>query len=162
MSLMFLKLGDEIKGESTDSDHKEWIEVLSFSWSVNQPVSQASGTGGRTSSGVMFTDLTCMKTVDKSTADIMKFCAKGTHIPRVELEVVQDTGDKNTYLKYEMEDVVLSSVAPSGDSGGGKPVEQLGMSFGKFKQTYTPTDHKGAPGTPMTRGWDLEINKEWQ
>ena len=41
---IFAKIGD-IKGESTDSKHKDEIEVLSFSWGVTNAV-PAGGAGG--------------------------------------------------------------------------------------------------------------------
>ena len=36
----FVNFGD-IKGESTDKDHKDWIEVLSYSSPTTQPASPA-------------------------------------------------------------------------------------------------------------------------
>jgi type VI secretion system secreted protein Hcp len=36
----FLKLGD-IKGESLDANHKDEIELVSFSWGVSNPGSMA-------------------------------------------------------------------------------------------------------------------------
>ena len=42
---MFLKLNG-LDGESMDEDHKDWIEVESFSWGVDNPASFAIGQGG--------------------------------------------------------------------------------------------------------------------
>jgi type VI secretion system secreted protein Hcp len=41
---------DGIKGESQDSSHQGWIEIVQAQWGVTQPVisSSGSGTGGRT------------------------------------------------------------------------------------------------------------------
>jgi type VI secretion system secreted protein Hcp len=44
---MFCKI-DGIDGESTDDAHADWIELLSYSHGVSQPVSGASRSGGRT------------------------------------------------------------------------------------------------------------------
>ena len=41
----FLKI-DGIPGESTDSKHKDWIEVLSYSTGITQPTSGSASTGG--------------------------------------------------------------------------------------------------------------------
>ena len=38
----YLKLGD-IKGESSDSKHKDWIDVESWSWGESRPAGAASG-----------------------------------------------------------------------------------------------------------------------
>ncbi len=48
---MFIKIGD-IKGESADSAHKEEIDVLSWSWGVQQHGSMHHGGGG--GSGLSF------------------------------------------------------------------------------------------------------------
>lgn len=155
-SRMFMKIGDKIKGESTDDKHKDWIEILSFGWGVSQPISAQSGTGGRTGGGCQFSDMSFMKVLDASSADIMQHCAMGEHIPKVTVEVCLDSGKKHTYLMYEMENVIVSSFSPSGSDGGDKPTESVSLNFGKFKQTYTPIKHDGSPGTKVTRGWDLE------
>ena len=42
---IFLKIGD-IKGESTDDKHKDTIDVLAWSWGVNQSGSMHVGGGG--------------------------------------------------------------------------------------------------------------------
>ncbi|MEG1325674.1 MAG: type VI secretion system tube protein Hcp, partial [Janthinobacterium sp.] len=37
---------DGIKGESTDTTHKDWIECKSVQWEVLQPKSATASTGG--------------------------------------------------------------------------------------------------------------------
>ena len=37
---------DGLKGESTDSEHKDWIELLSFSHSISQPASATAASAG--------------------------------------------------------------------------------------------------------------------
>ena len=37
---------DDIKGESQDDLHKDWIEATSVHWSVQQPKSTTASTGG--------------------------------------------------------------------------------------------------------------------
>ena len=155
-SLIYLKLGDAIKGESTDSSHGEWIELIGFGWGVSQPVSAQSGTGGRVAGGCQFSDFSGTKIVDNASADIMKFCASGESIPKVEVEIVESTGDRHTYLKYEMENVIISGLTPTGSGGGDKPIEEVSLNFGVFKQTYTPIGNDGVAGTAVTRGWNLE------
>ncbi|HAF13941.1 MAG TPA: type VI secretion system tube protein Hcp, partial [Blastocatellia bacterium] len=75
----FLKL-DGIKGESTDSKHKEELEIESFSWGATNSgsFSNAPGAGGGTGK-VNFQDVHFTKKADKSSADIMFHCASGKH-----------------------------------------------------------------------------------
>ncbi len=62
----FLKI-EGIKGESTDDKHKDWIEILSYSWGVSQMASaSASTSGGGTSQRADFQDISIVKTLDSS------------------------------------------------------------------------------------------------
>ena len=54
---------DPIKGESTDEDHKDWIEVFSFNHGLSQPMSGASGTGGRSSARADFDPFVITKSI---------------------------------------------------------------------------------------------------
>lgn len=157
---MFLKI-EGLDGESTDEAHDKWIEVLSFSHGVSQPVSGASATGGRTGGRADFMDMGVVKTIDNASPDLNIKCAKGEHIPKVELELCLASGEKHTFMKYTLEDCVITSVAPGGSAGGeSKPLENLTIAYGKIKWEYTPIDHTGSPGSPTDRTWNLETNKQ--
>jgi type VI secretion system secreted protein Hcp len=155
---MFLKI-EGIDGESTDDAHDKWIEVLSYSLGVSQPVSGVSATGGRTGGRADFQDLTITKTIDNSTPDLNIKCASGEHVPKIELELCLATGDKHTFMKYTLEDCIVTSISPGGSTGGEtKPLENVSFAYGKIKWEYTPIDHTGAPGSATDRTWNLEKN----
>lgn len=155
---LFLKI-DGIDGESTDDAHDKWIEVMSYSLGVSQPVSGVSATGGRTGGRADFQDLTITKTIDNSTPDLNIKCASGEHVPKIELELCLATGDKHTFMKYTLEDCIVTSISPGGSTGGEtKPLENVSFAYGKIKWEYTPIDHTGAPGSATDRTWNLEKN----
>jgi len=155
---MFLKI-EGIDGESTDDAHDKWIEVLSYSLGVSQPVSGVSATGGRTGGRADFEDLRITKTIDNSTPDLNIKCASGEHVPKIELELCLATGDKHTFMKYTLEDCIVTSISPGGSTGGEtKPLENVSFAYGKIKWEYTPIDHTGAPGSATDRTWNLEKN----
>ncbi|MBW9265785.1 MAG: type VI secretion system tube protein Hcp [Candidatus Thiodiazotropha sp. (ex. Lucinisca nassula)] len=157
---MFMKI-EGVDGESTDDAHSKWIELLSYSHGVSQPVSGASGTGGRTGGRADFAPFLAVKTVDNGTPDLNIKCAKGEHIPKVEVELCLASGDKHTFMKYTMEDVIVNSVMPGGSAGDEtKPVETVEFAYGKIKWEYTPIDHTGKPGAATDRTWNLETNKQ--
>lgn len=158
---MFCKI-EGIDGESTDDSHTDWIEILSYNHGVSQPISAASRTGGRTGGRATFQDFTITKTIDKATPDLNLYCCNGTHIPKVEVEICLATGDKHTFMKYELSDVIVSSVAPGGtaDSAEVKPLETVSLAYGTIKWEYTPIDNTGAPGAAVDRTWDLQANKQ--
>ncbi|PLY14636.1 MAG: type VI secretion system tube protein Hcp [Sedimenticola sp.] len=158
---MFLKI-DGVDGESTDSAHDKWIEILSYSHGLSQPVSGASRTGGRTGGRADFMDFIVTKTIDNATPDLNIYCAKGKHIPKIECELCLATGDKHTFMKYTLEDCIVTSVVPGGSSSESevKPVETASFAYGKIKWEYTTIDHTGSPGSTTDRTWNLETNKQ--
>lgn len=155
----FLKI-EGVDGESSDDAHDKWIEVLSYSHGVSQPASSASATGGRTGGRADFQDFNIVKTVDAATPELNIKCAKGEHIPKVEMELCLASGDKHTFMKYTLEDVIVSAVMPGGSAGGDKPMENVSFAYGKIKWEYTPIDQTGSPGATTDRTWNLETNKQ--
>jgi type VI secretion system secreted protein Hcp len=155
----FLKI-DGIDGESTDDKHKNWIEILSYSFGVAQMASSSaqsatsSGTGGRAD----FQDLSIVKSMDKATPKIFLACAKGETIKEVTLELCKAGGDKQKYMEYKLSDVIISSTS-TGGGGGGDPTESVTFNFGKIQETYTQINREGRPAGNVAAGWSLVLNK---
>jgi type VI secretion system secreted protein Hcp len=159
----FLKI-EGIPGESTDSDHKDWIEVLSFGAGISQPTSAVASTaGGATSGRANFQDLTITKLVDKATPKLALACADGTHIKEITLELYRaGGGSKVKYMTYKLRNCIVSSWRPNGaGNGGGLPQDDVSFNFGKVEWTYTQQKRSdGAGGGNVATGWDLETNKK--
>jgi len=159
----FLKIAT-IPGESTDDKHKEWIEVLSYSWGVNQQSggqsrsSAGAASGGRTD----HCDFSMVHALDKASPKLFYACCKGEHIKEVTLALNRATGDKQKYMEYKMADVLITSVKPGGSSKGSDviPLEEISFNYGKIELIYTETDHQtGKPKGDIKANWDLTINK---
>ncbi|MCB1986059.1 MAG: type VI secretion system tube protein Hcp [Burkholderiales bacterium] len=151
---------DPIKGESTDDAHADWIEVFSFSHGLSQPMSGAGGTGGRAAARADLQPFVVTKSIDKASVDLNIYCAKGTHIAKLVLEVCQETGEKLCYLKYELENVMIQSVSISG-GGSDRPHETVSFVYDKIAWEYTPANDDGSAGTTVgPKKWNLEKNIE--
>jgi type VI secretion system secreted protein Hcp len=153
---------DGIEGESTDDKHKNQIEVLSYSHHLNQAGgASTSRTGGHTGGRPDVGDFSIVKVLDKSTPNLAKFCCDGKPIKSVVLELCSAVGDKHTYMKYTMSDVVVSSVRPGGSSNGegSRPLEEIAFRFGKIEWEYTPFDNAGKAGAAVKGAYDLAANK---
>ncbi len=100
---------DGVDGESTDADHVNWIDVLSVSWGTTQAVSHRTDPrGGRRALEPGFSDLTMLKTLDKSSPKLMVACAAGTRFATVNIDFTSSMGDApQSYLLIEMTDVVI-------------------------------------------------------
>jgi len=157
----FVKLST-VPGESTDDKHKEWIEILSFSWGASQAGGgSASVTGAHAGQRVDIQDFSFVHYLDKASPKLFKACATGEHISEVTLELCKAGGEKQKYMTYKMSDAMVSSVRPGGSAKGGDalPLEEVSVRFAKVQLEYVPIDKTGKPQGTVPAGWDLAANK---
>ena len=158
----FLKIST-VPGESTDDKHKDWIEILSYSWGVSQATGSATSTGGaRSAQRCDHQDFSITKVLDKASPKLFLACCKSEHVPSVTIELCRATGDKQKYMEYKLSDVLISSVRPGGAAQASEnlPLEEISFNYGKCELTYTATDHKtGKPAGDVKAHWDLAANK---
>ena len=156
----FLFLSD-IRGESQDAQHKDWIEVES--WSIGATQTGTSATGGGGGAGkVSFQDFHFVMPMSIASPLIMSACATGKHYPEARFVCRKESG-KNDYLRMSFTDVLISSYQTGGSSSGGSsPRDQISFSFGKISLEYLPTRADGtAAGGYVQAGWDVYANKAW-
>jgi type VI secretion system secreted protein Hcp len=110
----FLKL-DGIRGESTDSKHKDEIEIDSFSWGATQTGTFAFG-GGAGAGKVSFQDFHFTTRVNRSSPTLMLKCAAGEHIKQAVLTARRSDseGGGEDFLKVALADVLVSSYQDGG------------------------------------------------
>lgn len=146
----YLKLGD-IKGEATDSEHKDWIDVLSFEQSMRKSGEGATG-ATRQRGDVIMDDIVVVKELDKSSPKLAESIAMGTVIPKVEFELTSSAG---TYYKYELTNVMVTSYSVSGTADE-RPTEQVSLNFEEIKTTYTEYGSDGKKGGNVETSWKVE------
>ena len=106
---------DGINGESADSTHKDWIECKSVQWEVLQPKSAtASSAGGHTAERTEHKDIVIAKLADLATPLLLQTCSSGKTIPKAKFEFLRadGQGERIKYFEIELENVLISSVAP--------------------------------------------------
>ena len=67
---------DGIDGESKDTNHDKWIDVLSIDWGVNRPGGGATGQSRRRG-GAVVDDITLTIEYEKSTPLLQEKCCMG-------------------------------------------------------------------------------------
>lgn len=158
----FLKI-DGVPGECTDDKHKDWIEILSYSHGLSQPGSGSVSSGGaRSAERCDHQDFSVVKTLDKASPKLALFCCNGTHVQNIKMELCRATGDKQKYMEYVLNDVIVAGVRPGGTAQGGEslPLEEVSFNYGKIEWVYTETDHRtGKPKGDVKTHWDLVSNK---
>jgi type VI secretion system secreted protein Hcp len=151
-----------IPGESTDDAHADWIEVLSYSHGVAQPASGSVSSGGAISAERCdHSEFSIVKSLDKASPKLALACSNGEHIDEIKMELCRAGGDKNKYMEYKMEGVLVASVRPGGSSQAEEslPLEEVSFRYNKISWTYTETDHKtGQPKGDVVTWWDLQTN----
>src|SRR5258706_15253875 len=109
---IFAKIGD-IKGESLDSKHKDEVEVLSWSWGVQQTGTMAHGGGGGEGKA-SFNDFNFTHHVDRASAVLLKTCATGEHIKEATITGRKAGKGQQEFLNIKKTHVLVTSVNPSG------------------------------------------------
>lgn len=156
---MFLKI-EGISGESDDTQHQDWIEILSYSHGVSQPAGGISSVGGARSAGrVDHDDFAFVKELDKATPLLNLNCCSGTHITKATLEVFEAGTTPRRIYVLELYDVIVTAVRPSGSVDDNRPIEDVTLNYGRIAWIYTEYDISGH-GTDIETGWDVTTNQE--
>jgi type VI secretion system secreted protein Hcp len=154
-------VGPDIAGESTDENHKEWIEVLSWNHHFDQPQSSVrSSSGGGTVERVNHGPFVFRKHIDSSTDDLLKMCWTGQHIESAVFQAYRadgNTGEAIKYLEIQMEKVVVSEYNVVGKEGD-IPIEEIELTYGKINYTYAPQKETGEAGSAQPVTHDLTTN----
>lgn len=160
MGDIFLKFtGPDVKGESQDKDHTDWIEIDSFNWGLSNSAHTHTGSGA-SGGQAMFTDFVFSKLMDRSTATLMLKAADGTHFEKAEVVCYKAGGPSRVpYLTLNFEKVYISSYSTSGANGSGVSQESVTCSYAQVKQKYTEQSDTGEKGTETEFGWNVRENQ---
>lgn len=121
----WLDFAGQIKGESLQEAHVDWIEIQGFKIAGELHAAQAGKLG--------FT-----KVLDLASPKLHLACARGTRFPKVTLDLnfnSEDTGHPAP-ARIELEDVFVSSDTIS--AAGERPEESFDLVFGRIVYTYFP------------------------
>ena len=151
---IFAKIGD-IKGESTDSKHKDEIEVLSFSWGVTNSAKIKGGGAGKAT----FTDLSFLHGIDKASPNLLSACATGAHLKEATITHRKAGKGQQEYLIIKMNDVIITGVALA-DSSVVAGSETVSMAFAKVDLEYKPQKADGSLDAGIHFKFDIKANKE--
>jgi type VI secretion system secreted protein Hcp len=149
---IFLKL-DGIRGESADELHKEWIDVLSFSWGLTTPTDSRSGRA-------VFGPLSYTQLLDAAVPATFLAAASAEVIKRVTLDLVRPGEDRTTFFQMDFNDVQITSLNMTGNVRSDRPEVAVKAMYQKVTMRYTPRDEKGKARPPIVASWDLKQDRE--
>lgn len=147
---MFLKF-EGIPGESADSEHKDWIDVLSVSTSIHHPAPLEPDMVSANSGGIIVS-----KRIDKATPLLMEATATGNPVPTATVNVNRTAGDgiKPVYFQIVMKDVIISSVTAEIDSNK-NPSCWIRMAYRRADWYYKQFDAEGNFIEEISAFWDV-------
>lgn len=135
----YLKI-EKIDAECTQAGYEDWIEVLSCSHGLDQPITMSgSGSGGLQAGQADHQLFSINKQVDKATPKIAQHCCTGAGVGNVTAVFVRDIGEPTPFLTIEMEDAVVASWSPAASQGGSLPEEAVSFAYEKITWTYDQT-----------------------
>jgi len=162
---IYMKFGD-VKGESTEGKHKDWINIESCSFGVVRSGTGAatSGAGGSTTGHAMFQDVSFHKPVDKATPLLFKHACKGLHAKEVCVDFTE-TNEKGEvmHMQLKLYDAIVSSQSISGQGHGGHthPTESLTLNFHKIWMSDAPKKTGSGLAAAVKYGWDVRKSEEF-
>jgi type VI secretion system secreted protein Hcp len=152
-----------VDGESMDSNHKNWIELLSFSHRMDQPTSGSKGSAGGAATGrVVHGDFIIEKFVDKASPKLYEAVSSGKHFKKVKIECCRAGGSQLKYFEVTLEEVLIAGIQTSKHSGSAEelPTETVALNYSKIEWTYTQQKRAdGSGGGNVTAKYDLAAGK---
>jgi len=148
---------DGINGDSTDRNHKNWIDVDSFSWGLTMIT---SGSGGQSVGKVSFSDLAWTQPVDSSTPRWFIDVATGKHIGKVTLDVQRDDARAGGQSFFQMifTDTIGTGLKVNG-TGDDLSADASMTSGATVKLRYRPQDPKGGYGSWVEGSFDIKAGR---
>ena len=151
----YLKIGD-IKGESTDASHKEWIDLESVSQGLSRP------TGGvntsRNKGSVQCGDVMCAKKMDASTPKLIQACCDGTNYPEVLIDICasQGAGKRVPFFQWKLTNVRVSSYSVGGSANDSDLYENISMNYEKIDWVYDKMGKDAKSQGKVDASWKVE------
>jgi len=137
----FVKLGD-IKGESTDGDHKEWIILQSMSSPIHRAIPPGAKDQQRTKGETTLGDIVIVRNLDKSSTKLAEACANGTFFKEVQIDLCSTIKNKQEpFLTYKLKNVIVTSYSFHGNASGEPlPSEEITLGFSEIEWIYVVLD----------------------
>ncbi len=153
---IFLKL-DNVVGESLADGHKNEIELLSYSTGFSAgAIAQGSPGAGRVSARPSCSAFSAMKLLDRSSPPLLTAVMTGQHFQKAEIQLVRTgEGSGAPFLKYELQDVMVSSLQEGGSSE--TPTESISLNFGRLTVYYKPQNAGGSLGDAVVSSVDCGL-----
>jgi type VI secretion system secreted protein Hcp len=157
MALDFFLQITGIPGESRDDKHKDWIDVLAWSWGETHPAAPHTGSGAGVGK-VAFQDFSFTMSVSKASPALFLACASGQHLKEAKLVSRKAGKGQQEFLTWTFSDLLVSSYQTGGSGGEDILHDSVSLNFSKAVVSYKAQKADGSLDAPITVGWDAKKN----
>lgn len=161
MKDIYVKIsGPDIKGESADKEHKDWIEVSSWQHAIRQPKSATASTaGGHTAERCEHDEMQFTKDLDLVSPLLYQHASGGTTFKEITIDFMRADGEgkRVKYLEVKLMNAIVGSVTPRVLSEG-LPTENFTLKYAAASWKYTQQKIGGGQGGSTSGAWSLVKN----
>lgn len=134
----FMKLG-EIKGNSRDEFHKDWVVVELATLPIHRTMPEGRHGGQRVQGAPTLGNVLVTRQLDKSSPPLLLACLHAATFDFVELHFcTQIEGRARPYLKIKLGDVILQSYNVTCQAGEHAPIptENISLNYASIEYTF--------------------------
>lgn len=152
---------DGVKGESSDSGHKDWMDVESCNFDIERAITSATSTkGDRESSNAEIKDLILTRHTDSATPKLFieSCCGTGKDVTIHFTKSGKGSGT-DVYLELNLKHALIDKFSFAGQSQStARPMEAISISFVEMEVKYIPYDEDGNAEAAIAVGFDTATN----
>ena len=151
---IFLNLEkDSIKGETTNTNHKGEIDVLSLNFGASNS-SSALYPGTST-----VNDIGIVKYTDRTTPELVRRLLTGDHLTEAKIAFVETIdGKEYPVVNFKLKDILVTSHVTGGNGGLDRLTESVGLNFREFAFETFSYSATGVEVAAPTATWDIATN----
>lgn len=135
---------DDIKGSSTDQEHRSWTEIASFAWGLSSD--------GASKTTAM--DFSWEQLMDSSTVPLLLAGARKQVLNPVTFEVENNAGQQ--FFQMIFSNAIVNGMTV--DSNGNDINAAGSFNFSKVVLNYRPIEADGKPGKVLTASLNFSTN----
>jgi len=143
---IYMKM-DGIRGDVTEEEHQNWIELSSVQ------LGGANPPGDRQGSLASVSEIVVTKQLDDSSVKLMVACTSGRPLTGGQIDFVRSVdGRFRVYLSYRLDNTLVTSFNTSSD-GDSRPSESLSLNFTRLAVVLSHFNPDGTVGAPEQGIW---------
>jgi len=154
---IYLQYGS-IKGDATQENHKQWMDISSIHWNVSRNMNTLAGSAAnREASEPAVSEVTLTKVSDSSSVRLFQEACTGNKGQSAVIHLVTTGNPGETYIEYTLDNALIASY--SVDSNGDRPMEHIRINFTKMQVKYIPRKEDNSGEGQQVAAYDLAPGK---